>query len=560
MRMKIVLSACLLFGASAAFTQLKTATVPDEIFYNGKILTVDSAFTIQQAFAVRGSEILAVGPNAGVRAMAGPATRMTDLKGHTVVPGFMDNHNHQHNVVLTANWGVKLDNVTSITEMVSRLKDAARAKPATAVIGAGGWVVNRLAEKRTPTRQDLDQVSAESPVVVFQGRGTVFVNSAALKALGVTRETKMLLATPVTKDASGEPTGQLNTPVLVNAVIRELLPPPSINEVSGWLEKVQHDQNARGLTSIRDLDLSPAAMRAYFNLRQQKKLTMRISMGIDMAAANWDQLDQVLSSLGFGATFGDDWLRFDGLAEFAVDTGSGLFREPMLDGTLGASRITPDQMRQAMITMNRYGWRPAPHISADGTLDHVLAAYEAANAESSIRDKRWIVEHIPYVQPDQMDRMARLGVLVSVQFQGRAGTAGAARTVGAARAGRIGPVRELLDHKLMVSSGSDWSGGDNNNPFENIYFYVTRKAEDGSVAGPMQKISREEAVRMVTINNAYFTFEEDVKGSLEPGKVADFLILSDDVMSVAEDKIIQIKPLATYVAGRKVYSAPQGGF
>ena len=561
MRIRFFVSMYLILAASG-WAQLRTATVPDEIFYNGKIVTVDPAFSIVEAFAVRDGEILAVGSDTDVRALAGPETRLTDLAGHTVVPGLMDNHNHQHNVALTANWGVQLNNVGSVAEMVGRLRDAAGQTPAgEVVIGAGGWNPRSLAEGRPPTRQDLDQVSSVHPVVVFQGRGTVFANSAALAALGVTRESETLAATVIPKDASGEPTGLLPTPVLVNMVVRTLLPPPPADGLEEWLIDVQQAQHARGLTSIRDLDLSPGAVRAYYKLWEQDQLTMRISMGLEFFAADWEQLEGFLTDWGVGPGFGDHRLRLDSISEFALDSrASALFREPKLDGSPSLIRITPDQIRQAMLTMNRNGWRPSPHIAGDATLDHVLAAYEAADAESPIRGKRWVVEHIPYAHADQMETMARLGVAVSAQLQGRGGTAGAARQLGEERANRVAPIRDLLDHDIVVSTGSDWAGGDNNNPFENIYFYVTRKAADGTLVNPSQRISRQDALRLATINNAYMTFEEDIKGSLEPGKLADFVILSGDVMTVAEERILEIEPLATYVGGRKVYSAPQGGF
>jgi predicted amidohydrolase YtcJ len=387
------------------------------------------------------------------------------------------------------------------------------------------------------------------------------VNTPALRLLGITPETKTMTATILPRNATGELTGEMPTPVSVNTIVRKLLPRPPISDVSTWLMEMQQRQHSMGLTSIRDLDLSTDAMRAYYNLWNQKKLTMRVNMGLELFAADWNQLEERFGDWGFGPGFGDHQLRVDTISEFALDSNaSALMREPRLNGTRGEGRISPDQIRHAMVTMNRYGWRPAPHIAGDGTLDHVLAAYEAADADSSIRNKRWIVEHIPYVQPDQIQKIARLGVMVSSQFQGRQGTAGAARALGPERANRIAPLRDLLDHRIIVSAGSDWSGGPNYNPFENIYFYVTRKAEDGSVVNAAQKISREEALRMATINNAYFTFEEDVKGSLEPGKLADFVILSDDLMTIPEERILEVKPLATYVGGRKVYSAPQSGF
>jgi predicted amidohydrolase YtcJ len=286
-------------------------------------------------------------------------------------------------------------------------------------------------------------------------------------------------------------------------------------------------------------------------------------MGLDVNATEWDQLEQILEPWGVQPGFGDHWLRLDSIAEFAVDStaAAALFREPKLEppGERGAMRVTPQQIREGMLTINRYGWRPAIHITGDGTLDHVIAAYQAADAQSSIRDKRWIVEHIPYVQPDQMDKLARLGVLVSAQLQGHGGTEGAARTLGEARASRTGLIRDMLNRGIMVSAGSDWPA-ETSNPFVNIQFYVTRKAENGSLVGPEQRISRQQALRMATVNNAYFTFEEDVKGALEPGKLADFLILSGDVMTVPEEEIEEVHPLATYVGGRRVYAAPGGGF
>ncbi|MBI4478506.1 MAG: amidohydrolase [Acidobacteria bacterium] len=551
-----------LWIAVAAFGQLRTATVPDEIFYNGKIVTVDGSFSIQQALAVRGEEILAVGSSAEVRQLAGPATRLTDLNGRTVIPGLMDNHNHQYNSAWIAYRGVDLNGVKTKQEMLDRIRrDVARAKPGEPVITNIGWAATPGIAP--PTRQELDEISPDRIVVVMRARGTAYLNSTALKAAGITRNTVMVGGNLIPKDVSGEPTGQIGPPNTVNNVVPAIVPWPPVDEQIAMIGKMQEQQLALGLTSIREVELKPEGMRAYQQMRRQGKLKMRISMGLDVQATDWDKLDDILSPLGAGPGFGDHWLRLDSVSEFAVDSNLNvaLFREPKLNpaGELGTMRITPDQIQQAMITINKYGWRPAIHITGDGTLDKVLDAYEAANAVSSIVGKRWVVEHIPYVQPDQMERLAKLGVLVSAQIQAHGGTAGAARALGEARANRMVPIRELLDHKIVVSAGSDWPG-ETNNPFVILQFYITRQSEDGKLAGPEQKITRQEALRMATVNNAYFTFEEDVKGSLEPGKLADFLILSDDILTVPEDKIEQIKPLAVYVGGKKMYAAPSGGF
>jgi len=258
-------------------------------------------------------------------------------------------------------------------------------------------------------------------------------------------------------------------------------------------------------------------------------------------------------------------LRLDSVGEFPVDgiPNNAYLREPHADlpgKNLGVIRLTPERLRQAMFTIDRYGWRPAIHITGDRALDNVLDAYEAVNAVSPIREKRWIVEHIPLVHPEQMERLAKMGVLVSAQFGPYNGAEGMISSWGKERADRAVPIRELLDHHLLVSAGSDLPGSGTSNPMVAFYFYVTRKTGKGTVSGESQKISREEALRLATVNNAYMTFEEDMKGSIEPGKLADFLILSADILTVPEDQILSLHPLATYVGGVKVYSSPNNGF
>jgi predicted amidohydrolase YtcJ len=221
--------------------------------------------------------------------------------------------------------------------------------------------------------------------------------------------------------------------------------------------------------------------------------------------------------------------------------------------------ITPEKLNQAMLMINRYGWRPAIHIQGDKTLDYVLDAYEAADRESSIRDQRWLVEHIPQVHPDQMDRLARLGVRISTQTRPYSKAKELVDTLGKKRAEEQDPMRTLINHHLVVTSGSDWPAR-TNNPFVNIYYYVTRNTVEEGPLGVSEKLTREEAIRAATINNAYLTFEENAKGSIEQGKLADFVILSGDILTVPEDKIKSILPLATYVGGRRVFHSSASGF
>ncbi|MSO20044.1 MAG: amidohydrolase [Acidobacteria bacterium] len=535
------------------------AQAPDQIFYNGKVVTVGAGFSIQQAFAVRDGRFLAVGDNAAMRALAQAGTLQTDLKGHTVIPGLMDNHNHQYHAGLVMQRGISLAGVRSIAEMQSRIAEAAKSVPAGSVIyGQVGWTPNELAEKRPPTRVELDQSAPNNPVVVYQARGLAYLNTAAFSKLGVTRNTQTLGRAAIPRDATGEPLGTLQgSPYSVigpTSAVSTL----TMDEKKSLISAIQRKQIALGLTSVRDLQLTPDAMRAYYELWREGKLIQRVSMGLEVNPDDAPDVEKMLAPWGVGTGFGDHWLRLDGIAEFNPGT---MLREPLANqpGNVGAPNVDMGKYGEAILIANRHGWRPSPHVDGDKALDLVLDFYEAADREAPIRDKRWIVEHALLSHPDQMERMKKLGVLISAQIQPNEGAAGMVERWGKARAERAVPVREWLDHGLIVSSGSDWPGPDNN-PFQTMYFYVSRHAHGYGPMGINQKVTREEALRMATINNAYMTFEETIKGSIEAGKLADFLILSADLLTVPEDVIPAIRPLATYVDGKRRYGTAGTNF
>jgi predicted amidohydrolase YtcJ len=538
-------AACTFTAVGLLYAQQRPLEAPDTIFHNGKIVTVNPAFDIRQAFAVRGDRFVAVGTNRGILALAGATTQTIDLHGRTVVPGLADNHNHQYRAASTMLRGLDVSGARSVADMLERVRRAAAAaRPGQTVVIGAGWQPREFPEKRGPTKQELDQASPDHPVVAIRSRGQAFLNSAALKNAGLTSDT-----------------GVVDGDEQVAALLEQVAPLTGEDKKSMILS-MQRRQLELGLTSIRELSLAPDIMRAYWELWRDGKLDIRVSMGLEAQASDADRLDEMLRRRAVGPGFGDRRLRLDSVAEFSVDGGpeDAYVREP-LEGerqhTNGAIRITPEKLRQAMLTIHKYGWRPAIHVVGDKALDLVLDAYEAADKAGSIRPRRWVVEHAELVQPDQMERMARLGVLVSAQIRPYRDAKELVQHWGKARAERAVAIREFLDHKLSVSSGSDFPAR-TNNPFVNMFFYVTRQTLDGTTIGLAEKVTREEALRMITINNAYLTFEEHVKGSIEPGKLADFVVVSGDVMSVPEDQIKTIHPLATYVGGRKVFSRESG--
>jgi predicted amidohydrolase YtcJ len=531
--------------AASVFAQQAINAPPDTIFYNGKIVTVDSGFSTQQAFAVRGDLYVAVGTNTKIRPLAGRNTRLVDLKGSAVIPGLSDNHDHLYNSEKVMR-GIDLVGPTSTAEVLRRLREGlAKAKPGETVFGSVGW--------RAPlTKKDLDQLSTDVPIVAFRGRrGEAVLNTAALKKAGITKEMQSYMGRLVPKDKSGELTGELPGWPAGLYAIDKVVPLPTPEQEDQMIADGQKQRNALGITSIRDLSNWPPGMRAFVRMWRQGRLTLRVSMGLDLPDASDPAV--LLRQQGMTPGFGDHWLRIDSAGEqpwpSKVDTQQAL--------TLSFPKYT-----SFVLELNRLGWRESPHVETNDTLEMVLQAYEAADRENPIREKRWVVEHIPNVTPPLMDRLAKLGVIVSTNMAGYAGNYDAAvRTLGQEQAERQTPVKEMLDHQLVVVIGSDYSGPNpetatSNNPFVPLYYYVSRKTRDGRVLGPQEKISRQEALRIATNNNAFTTWEEKVKGSIEPGKLADFVVLSGDFMTIPEDEILKLHPMATYVGGRKVYSAP----
>jgi predicted amidohydrolase YtcJ len=271
----------MLVAASAFLSAQRTApSVADVIYVHGKVVTVDARSQVAGAFAVKGDRFLAVGTDAEIRALAGRGTRTVDLHGRTVVPGLIDNHNHQYHVALLALRGVDMKDVPSLAEMLARLRRAAAAaRPGETIFTTTGWTPDALPEKRGPTRQELDAIASDRPIVVYASRSRVHGNTAALKALGLSRERPVVDGVTAGTDTTGEPDGVLTgSPGAFMKVMARVVPPPSLDENKSIIAKIQAQQHAMGLTGIRDLQLHPDVMRAYYELWRDHALTLRTSI------------------------------------------------------------------------------------------------------------------------------------------------------------------------------------------------------------------------------------------------------------------------------------------
>ncbi len=544
----VLLSLCVLaaaIGTSAAQGQ----RAPDTIYHHGNLVTLDGASSVAQAFAVRGDRFVAVGGDAAILKLAGKATRIVDLGGATVIPGLADSHDHLWNAGKYLFRGVDMVGVTSLAEMQSRLRAAVvNAKPGETVFTTTGWNI-----QPAPMRRDLDAISMTTPIVLIASRrGVGVVNGAALSKLGISKTNASFMGATVPVDKDGEPTGAPPPYPRGVQMIDALLPPLTPRLQDAMVMKAMAERNALGITSTRELAVWPTATAGLQRMRREGKLTLRMALGVEFPAqAETDQYLQALPR----PDHADPWLFLDSSGE-----------EPWTPAT-----ITPQDYITLMHAERRLGWRPAPHVgadalrgvSADDATDNTLTAYETVDRAAPLNGQRWYIEHAPFATPGEMERMARLGVIVSVQDQGYRPPANASMPPD--RMAHMNPVRGFLDHKLVVIAGSDYSGPnpverETNNPMIPFYFYVTRKTEAGAVLTPSEKISREEALRLFTVNAAYAVFQEGVKGQIAPGMLADFVILNQDLMTVPEEKILATRPLATFVGGKRVYLAPGARF
>ena len=532
---------------------LPRAPAPDLVLFNGKVITVDRSFSVHEAVAIIGDRIMAVGSDDQMKTVAGPATRMIDLKGRAVIPGLMDNHLHGAG----GGPGVDLSRARSMADVMTALQARAQAsKPGDMIVSNSDWHEAQLMEQRLPLRDDLDKVAPQNPVVLVRGGHEYILNSAALSRSNITPDTPQPPGGRITR----YPDGRLNGELVDTAKALVRLPPAPPRTPQQQLEDRVADYkklNEAGLTGIRHPGISIAEYRMLQEMQKRGQLTIRINAllrpSIGPTAA-----EPLIGNSGIKQGEGDEWLRIGGI-KLAVDGGfeGGLMRDLYEkpwdeNGTFrGLQTIDTERYIAIVRDLNREDWRVATHAVGDAAIDLVLNAYEKANAERSIVDRRWSIEHAFIGRPDQLPRMKALGLAIAAQNHLYLAGPSLVKYWGATRAGITTPVKMYLDAQLPVSSGTD-APVVPYPPLWTLYHFVTRDTITGGVLGPDQRVTRQQALRMATINNAWLTMEERTKGSIEPGKFADLVILSEDPLTCSEPQLRDAKVLATMVGGKIV--------
>ena len=539
---------------------LSAAAPADLIIRDAHIVTVDPKFSTAQAAAIRGGRFVAVGTDAEVMKSRGPDTRVVDLHGKTVLPGFNDTHVH-----LTAGeelpLQVDLTHIHSIKQIQAAIAErATQVKPGEWITGTRGWWEYQLAEGRLPTRADLDAAAPNNPVAI-PGPHYVIVNSRALALAQVTRDTPDPQGGQIYKDANGEPTGLL----MDNAsrFVRPFMPHPTEAQKEEGMKRVLALVNSHGLTSAGDPSGSAEDAALFRKLRDTGQLSVRVDFAYDIdPALPLDKVEAALKALPKPGSDGDGMFRSDEVGETGLD-GAELtaFLEhdyPGKPGYRGLQKVPNDQFDKFAALVAKYGYRLRPHAVGDAAIDEALEAFEYANKRTPITGRRWMIDHAFLLGPQHYARVKRLGLIINSQYMHNY-ELGALILKAWKRplADRSEPYREWLQNGIMFAGGSDGPISYYAEPLLEIYGEVTRGTQWGGRLGPNQGISREDAIRSVTINGAYTTFEENVKGSIEPGKYADFVVLSGDILKVPKEKIRDLKVLATVLGGKTVYGGLQ---
>ena len=537
MRMQIAnfLRAALLCVCVLAIASPASSQNADTILVNGKILTVDAKFSTREAIAVRDGKITAVGSNSEIRKQAGPQTRVIDLQGRTVIPGLIDSHIHAIRAGQTFTTEVNWVGATSIAEAMNRIHEASLAKkPGSWLIVAGGWNAEQFKEKRRPTQADLVEAAPNNPVYVQLGYDWQVMTPAGFAAMGIQSDADLPRPGKLERDASGKPTGAIEDGGGFDVAIAlfEKLPHPTFDEQVQGTKNFFREMNRLGVTGVGDPggnNLNPENYQPLFKIWRQHQLTLRIAYSLcgPTPGKEFDELKSLTQMMPQG--FGDDMLKFNGIGE-RVTWGMNNNDHPTEDAREKYYQIVRWAAQKGMpVTM---------HWPDDESADALLSIYERVNAEIPITDLRWSVAHLTNASPRNLQRMKAMGVGWTIQRPNAAS------------------VENAKELGVNMGAGTDAHRVASYNPFNALsWSLIDSKNAGGVQRGPEQPPTREDALRAYTIGSAWFSFDENKRGSLEAGKFADFAVLTKDYMTVPADQIAGIESLLTMVGGKIVYAA-----
>ncbi len=524
----------------------------DTVFRNGTVITIDETTPDAAAVAVLNGRIIVVGDDAAVRDEIGPNTQVVDLAGRTLMPGINDNHCHPMGFgaslrMIDASPG----NVSTLTDLLELFTQEA-SNPGDEWLRGRGYDDTRLDVQRHPTRWDLDKVTGGHPAFLTRTCGHMSVaNSVALRMAGITRDTPDPIGGEIERDERGEPTGLLRE--RAQSLVRHQIPETTVDDIKQALVAAGKKFLSLGITSVAEAGISsPDQMQAYQDLRTANELPVRsyLMMMIDSTLAP-------LTRLGLRTGLGDEWLRM-GPAKLLQDGSGGgrtaaMYRHyPDQPNNFGITIYSQEQLDEKFAAVAKAGFQGAAHAIGDKAIDMILTAYERALTAYPQPDARWRIEHCGMMTPRLLARMKQLDLLAIPQpaFVYYLGDS-YIRNFSEDALDFSYPGRSWFDLGITAIGSSD-APVVSPDPWVNIRSAVTRLTQDGQRMGPDQGVTVDEALRMFTLHGAIGSFEESIKGSITPGKLADLIVIDRDPRTIEPEELHTVQNDLTMIGGRIV--------
>jgi predicted amidohydrolase YtcJ len=549
---------CLL-AVISGLARAQTATL---ILLNGRVWTENPHLPESEAVAIDGQRILAVGLSTDIRKLAGPKCRIVDLHGRRVVPGFNDSHVHflgGGNSLIS----VQLSDANSAEEFRRRIGDYAKLLDKGAWIRDGIWDHQRWTPAALPTHQLIDPVTPDNPVLVWRLDGHMaLVNAYAMRLAGIDRNTKDVPGGEIMRDSDGNPTGILKD--AATALVERVMPRLSEKELDAGMMAAMREAARHGVTSVQNMVDSSTDQDTALKLREFQKfaragaLTVRIYDAIPLR--DWKDL----ADAGIQASFGSPVLRIGNLKSFADGAlGSAtawmdapFANQPGKSGLAGADLVDRTRMYANIQGADQAGLQISIHAIGDRAIHTILDLFERAERQNGGGERRFRIEHVQHLRPDDVARFAPLGVIASMQpYHAIDDGRWAEKMLGPQRIKSSYAWRSLLDHGAVLAFGSDWPVAPLD-PLKGIYAATTRQTLDGrNPQGwvPEQRIKVAEAVHAYTVGSAFAEHQEALKGSLEPGKLADLVVLSEDIFHIPPTEIERARVYMTVFDGSVIY-------
>ncbi len=532
----------------------------DLVFFNGRVLTMDAATPLAEAVAVHQGRIFAVGSNDELDALRRSARRSIDLDGATLMPGFIDAHTHFVSGGMTLG-NVNLAGVTTMAEMQRRVAEKVEITRDGDWITGRGWDhTKRTDEVAWPTKVELDIVAPDHPVYLGRVDGHVgWANSRALALAGITRDSDDPYGGQIMRDESGEPTGILLE--TAKNLVQHIVPEPDLAARERGLQLALEEAARFGVTSIHDN--APAEDLALFqDFRNRGELTVRVNGLVRGWEVEQPFLEPMIA-IGAQTGFGDDWIKL-GALKLSLDGTLGSRTAAMLEpysddpGNTGVFRITQAELDPIVERAHKHNIQIALHAIGDAACKMALDSIERATRAHPRPDHRHRIEHEQVITAEDMCRFPELGVIASLQpCHAVTDLVWVESRVGPERVKGAYAWRSFVDNGTRICLGTDWPV-ETLDPRVGLYVSVTRQGLDGTPAGgrwPEESLTIDEALRGYTIDAAYAEFADGRKGTLTPGKLADFVVLADDPTAIEPSQLLSMEILATIVEGRTVYSA-----